>query len=34
MIVNGKQAGKEVEREGGNHPKMEEDLKTRTGMLS
>ncbi|XP_065927308.1 enolase-phosphatase E1 isoform X10 [Magallana gigas] len=32
--VNSKQAGEEVEKEGGNTPKMEKDLKTRTDAVN
>lgn len=32
-VVNAKQTGEEVERRGGDTQKMEEDLKTSTGML-
>ncbi|XP_065927309.1 trimeric autotransporter adhesin AtaA isoform X15 [Magallana gigas] len=32
--MNDKQAGEEVEKEGGNTPKMEEDLKTRTDAVN
>lgn len=34
ILVNAKQAGEEVEKGRGNTPKMEDDFKTRTGMLS
>lgn len=34
IVVNDKQAGEEEEKGGGNTPKINEDFKTSTGMLS